>query len=91
MAQTILLHQLSVQELQELLDKAIEKQLLLHLPKAMEADILLTRSETCDFLKVDSSTLWHWTKKGKLTAYGIGNRRYYKKHEIIEGLKAVKA
>ncbi len=50
-------------------------------------DDLLTRQEACDFLKIDSSTLWHWTNKGKVKAYGIANRRYYKKSELLECLK----
>ncbi|RDI06690.1 helix-turn-helix domain-containing protein [Flavobacterium sp. AG291] len=52
-----------------------------------EEDVLLTRKEACDFLKIDSSTLWHWTNKGKIKAYGIANRRYYKKNELIDCLK----
>ncbi len=51
---------------------------------------LLTRQEACDFLKIDSSTLWHWTNKGKVKAYGIANRRYYKKSELLECLKPLK-
>lgn len=47
---------------------------------------LLTRTETAKYLKVDISTLWNWTKKGKLKAYGIGNRVYYKKNEIDDAL-----
>ncbi|MDV6169686.1 helix-turn-helix domain-containing protein [Flavobacterium sp. DG1-102-2] len=50
-------------------------------------DELLTREETCHFLKIDSSTLWHWTKKGKVIALGIGNRRYYKKADLLASLK----
>lgn len=53
-------------------------------------DELLTREQTCEFLQIDSSTLWHWTNKGKVTAYGIGNRRYYKKAELLECLKPLK-
>lgn len=53
-------------------------------------DDLLTRQEACDFLKIDSSTLWHWTNKGKVKAYGIANRRYYKKSELLECLKPLK-
>ena len=54
-------------------------------------DELLTREQTCEFLQIDSSTLWHWTNKGKVTAYGIGgNRRYYKKAELLESLKPLK-
>jgi hypothetical protein len=53
-------------------------------------DELLTREAVCDFLKINSSTLWHWTNKGKVKAYGIANRRYYKKSELIECLKPLK-
>jgi len=49
-------------------------------------DELLTRAEACEFLKIDSSTLWHWTNKGKVKAYGIGSRRYYKRSELLEAL-----
>ncbi len=47
---------------------------------------LLTRTETIQYLKVDSSTLWSWTRNGKLKAYRVGNRVYYKKNEIDEAL-----
>lgn len=42
----------------------------------------LTRTEVCKLLKIDLSTLHRWTKSGKLNAYGIGNRVYYKRSEI---------
>jgi excisionase family DNA binding protein len=42
----------------------------------------MTRNEVAEYLKVDLSTLWNWTNKGKLTAYGIGARVYYKRNEI---------
>ena len=46
----------------------------------------LTRIEVTDLLKIDLSTLHNWTKKGKLKAYGIGNRVYYKREEIYQSL-----
>ena len=55
-----------------------------------EPEELLTRSQTCEFLHIDSSTLWAWTKKGKVQAYGIANRRYYKKSELMNALSVVK-
>lgn len=42
----------------------------------------LTRNEVAELLKCDLSTLHNWVKKGKLTAYGIGNRVYFKRSEI---------
>ena len=55
-----------------------------------EDEDLLTREETFKFLKVDSSTLWAWTKKGKVKAYGIGSRVYYKKSELLQSLTQIK-
>ncbi len=52
---------------------------------------LLTRNEVKDLLKVDLSTIHNWTKKGKLKAYGIGNRVYYKRHEIEANLTPLNA
>jgi len=46
----------------------------------------LTRSEVAKMLKCDLSTVHNWTVKGKLIAYGIGNRVYYKRNEIEEVL-----
>lgn len=50
-------------------------------------DVYLTREETADFLNINLSTLWNWTNKGKVVSYGIGNRRYYNKQEIIDVLR----
>ena len=50
------------------------------------SDELLTREEACMLLKVDLSTLWRWTNKGTVTAYGIGSRRFYKKEELMSSL-----
>lgn len=89
---TILLQNVSPDELTKLIKDGIKiqledfkKELKTHNP-----DELLTRDETCKFLQIDSSTLWHWTNKGKVKAYGIGNRRYYKKAELLESLTLLK-
>lgn len=42
----------------------------------------LTRSELALLLKCDLSTIYNWTRKGKITPYGIGNRVYFKRSEI---------
>ncbi|MEN3324818.1 helix-turn-helix domain-containing protein [Mariniflexile soesokkakense] len=55
-----------------------------------EPEELMTRKETAEYLKIDSTTLWHWTNKGKVTAYGIGARSYYKRSEIINSLVKLK-
>lgn len=80
---------ISVDELTEiiaekLVDK-LEKRIATLISKQND-DELLTRTETAKILKVELTTLWSWTKKGKITAYGIGNRVYYKRGEIMKSL-----
>lgn len=92
MENSIMVHNLDAQQLAELIKSAVKEQLNEQnssLNKE-ESDELLTREEAFKLLKIDSSTLWAWTKKGKLKAYGIANRRYYKKSEILECLTLLK-
>ena len=51
-----------------------------------EKEILLTRKEACEFFQINPSTLFHWVNKGKINAYGISGRRYYKKAELMNSL-----
>lgn len=54
-------------------------------------DELLTREQAADLLHINLSTLWAWTNKGKVVAYGIsGARRYYKRSEIMSALTLLK-
>ncbi len=89
----ILLQTLTVEQLQQLIGTSV-KNGILELQKQLQdkdnSEELLTREETCKFLKIDSSTLWAWTNKGKVKAYGIGARRYYKRSELLECLTLLK-
>ena len=89
----ILLQNLTVEQLQQLIGTSV-KNGILELQKELQtkdnSEELMTRDETCKFLKIDSSTLWAWTNNGKVKAYGIGARRYYKKSEIMECLTLLK-
>ena len=85
--------QLTPQELKNTISEALKDEFdsqNKHLSLQQLNDDLLTRKEACDFLKIDSSTLWHWTNKKKVKAYGIANRRYYKRSELIESLIPLK-
>ena len=42
----------------------------------------LGRKETSKILKINLSTLYLWTKKGRLKSYGISGKVYYKRTEI---------
>jgi hypothetical protein len=50
----------------------------------------LTRNEVRDLLKVDLSTVHNWTKRGRLKAYGIAGRVYYKRDEVQSAMKPLK-
>ncbi|TDD74607.1 MerR family transcriptional regulator [Flavobacterium caseinilyticum] len=78
MDKQILLNSFSIDELKQLIKEVIKEELI-NLKKDLavkESDVLLTRSETCELLKIDSSTLWSWSKREKISCYGIGARRY---------------
>jgi len=42
----------------------------------------LTRLETATLLRISSSTLWDWTRKGKLQSFGLSGKVYYKRTQI---------
>jgi hypothetical protein len=90
---TVQFIQTTPEQLVNLITEGVKFQLL-ELKKELNSDLandeLLTREETCKFLSIDSSTLWAWTNKGKVKAYGIANRRYYKRSELLESLIQLK-
>lgn len=92
MEHQILLQNVSPERLSELIKDGVKSQLkdFKETLQTHNPDELLTREQTCKFLQIDSSTLWAWTNKGKVIAYGIGNRRYYKKAELLNSLQQLK-
>ncbi|ELY2011338.1 helix-turn-helix domain-containing protein [Flavobacterium psychrophilum] len=89
---SVIVHNIDVQQFEELVKSSVKLQLE-DFKKSFtnnNQEELLTREETYKLLKIDSSTLWAWTKKGKINAYGIANRRYYKRSEILECLILLK-
>lgn len=93
MNNSIILQNLSPDQLEKLIHSGVEKSLSNFKQDLLNQKFknqLLSRKETCEFLKIDSSTLWHWTNKGKVKAYGIANRRYYKRSELMESLNLLK-
>ena len=92
MKDSIILQNLNTTDLTQLIKDGVKSQLedFKETLNTHNPDELLTREQTCKFLQIDSSTLWSWTKKGKVIAYGIGNRRYYKKAELLTSLQQLK-
>ncbi|MGG5486908.1 helix-turn-helix transcriptional regulator [Gaetbulibacter sp. PBL-D1] len=78
-------------ELSTLISDSVKKELenfKKELSKTDNSDSLLTREETCQLLSINLSTLWSYTKKGKLPSKKIGNRVYYLKSEILKALNS---
>ncbi|MGK0254434.1 MAG: hypothetical protein ACI9OE_001935 [Mariniflexile sp.] len=93
MEKSILLHNLTPDDLKQII-KGVLKDEFNDFKKYLdtyESDKLLTREETCELLKINPTTLWHWTNNGKVTCYGIASRRYCKKNELLEQLIVLKA
>lgn len=92
MAEATILHNVNVEEFKSIIKSTIKSELndVFDALKREKNETLLTREETCKLLKIDSTTLWHWTKANKLKCYAIGNRRYYKKSEILNCLTLLK-
>tara|TARA_R110000868_G_scaffold138428_4_gene352556 strand:+ start:16970 stop:17248 length:279 start_codon:yes stop_codon:yes gene_type:complete len=88
MENAILLHNLAPKDLQELIEKSVSKQLETFVKNVPieNQDELLTRMEASNLLKINISTLYNWTKNGTIIAYGIGNRVYYKRGELMARL-----
>lgn len=65
--------------------QALKKQTM---PKGVK---LLTRQQTAKLLSVSLVTLHHWTKKGILRPYKIGNKVRYKECEILQTLESTRS
>jgi len=86
---TIEITELTVEELSDIVAEKLVEKIKHYLTdlQSNQADVFLTRTEAADFLKINSTTLWHWTNKGKIKCYGLGNRKYYNKKELIDQLR----
>jgi len=89
MQNSILLQNISVEELEVLLSKKINEAFLKfkHELKTSNGEELMTRTQACEFLSINQSTLFHWEKRQKIKGLAIGGRRYYRKSDILSCLK----
>ncbi|MBA4746271.1 MAG: helix-turn-helix domain-containing protein [Muricauda sp.] len=88
----MILQNLTQDELEAIIQSKLEEQfakLTKELTSKSDSEELMTRDDACKFLKINSSTLWHWTNKGKVKAYAIGSRRFYKRSELLESIQPV--
>jgi len=68
------------------IEKAIEK---LNASSNNNSNTLLSADETCELIQIKRTTLWKWSKNGRLTSYVLGNRVYYKKAEVLNSIQRI--
>lgn len=49
-------------------------------------DDLITPKQACEILQCTSVTLWRWEKKGRVTPYGIGGKKFYRRSELLQSI-----
>ena len=87
---TIQLIQYTPEQLQEAIKETVRNEfeaIRRELKLKEQTTEFLTRNEVKDMLQVDLSTIHNWCKRGKLKAYGIGHRVYFKRHEVLAVIK----
>lgn len=85
--------QTTPQQLADLIKEEVKVELQLFKKELLNENAneeLLTREQTAELLQINLSTLWSYTCKGKLCCYGISNRRYYKRSEVMGALTLLK-
>ncbi|ERM80314.1 hypothetical protein P872_13865 [Rhodonellum psychrophilum GCM71 = DSM 17998] len=88
--QTIQITQLSPEQFEEAIIKALKSQLdsiKKEIAPVLPKEEYLSRKEVAELLKIELSTLHNWCKKGKLQPYGIGNRVYFLRSDIEKAMK----
>ena len=89
MQNSILLQNVSPEQFTEMIKTVLAeqmKQFKIDLNNKDDKDDLLTRDQVLELLQVNSSTLWHWTNKGKINVYKFANKCYYKRSEIMQSI-----
>jgi hypothetical protein len=54
-----------------------------------ESHEILTSGEVCSILRISMPTLTKYTKQGILRRYGIGNKFYYLKNEVLNSIRQI--
>ncbi len=80
----IILNGLTTTDLKTLITQSVNEsvQQIIKLQKPAEAETYLTREQTAEYLSVSLQTLHNWTNKGRLKAYKICGRVYYKRTDL---------
>ena len=80
--------QLSVEELKQIVQAACQEVVQLTAAQRNPQD-LITRQELAEWLKIDLSTIHNWKKTGKIKAYQLGNRVYFRRSEVETAIQRI--
>ena len=88
MESTIILTQISKEQLIDILSSCVREELKKHNSTSENStEELLKIEDAVKLLRVSKVTLYKWRKKGILPYYRISSRIYFKKHELLETIK----
>lgn len=80
----------NTKNIQEIIREEVKNALILFShwleAKIANEDRIYTREEAVKYLGVSASTLYRWTKEGRIKSFGIGDRVYYKHPDIQKAL-----
>jgi len=84
--ETNMLIQISPEQLSEMIISGIREELQkfqsVSGEKSNNKD-LMTRKEVCDYLQCSETSLWDWTRKGKISATKVGKKKVlYRKKDV---------
>jgi hypothetical protein len=82
----IFLNGITLQQLAEALQPLLQPQ---QMEQPQPENDLLTREQVCTLLSINFTTLWKHTKSGKLLSFGIGNRVFYSRKQVLEAVKPI--
>lgn len=92
MKRLIQIQDIDITELQETIANTVKaevfaiKEILMN-GKSNNNDDLLTPDQVCELLGISKVTLWNYQKNNKLKAYGIGQKRYYKRADVLNAIQ----
>lgn len=90
MENSILIRNLTIEELQNIIRSTIKEELR-NLETKKDESRYLTRKETAAFLKISLPTLYQYTRTGRINGYRIGSRVLYKLEELELNMDAIAA
>ena len=84
--ETNMLIQISPEQLSQMIISGIREELQkfqsVSGEKSNEKD-LMTRKEVCDYLQCSETSLWNWTKNGKIKSIQVGKKKVrYRKSDV---------